>query len=325
MSLSNPKRTSFNLSGYRAIINYSAGIYPYFITMVRSRMRDKLSNNILITGEAGSTKTWTGAFQCKLLNRRWNVNEDLVMNYEEYMTAILRKGKTYVPILFDEPQDALYNRDWQRDVNKALVKTWASQRFRLRPVIVAIINQSLIDVNIRKYLLNFHVIMIRKGEGYVYKLSASQTEDKLYREGICQIQYGIMDINKCTKDSCLRCNQLHKKDPSGSYSCTVWRAIYERKKEEEINKRDLKSIDEQKIKLAKKFSNREIVIGIKPDIEKMLIERGEQKVIDPTLVAAQTEEVLGLQVGEHRSYRIRNLLEIEYPQYTRATIIRRQK
>lgn len=318
MSATNPRRTSFNYSGYRAIINRAAGVYPYFVTMVRSRMRDKLANNIVVSGEAGVSKTYTSAFISKLLNRRWNAEEDLVMNYDEYMMQIMRYGKKNVPITFDEPQDALYNRDWQKDINKALVKTMTSQRFRLRPVIIPIINQNLLDINIRKYLLQFHVIMIRRGEGLAYRLTSSQTEDKLYRERICKLQYGMMDSNRCKKDSCLSCKTLNKKIPTGEYECQIWRATYERKKGEEVNKRDKKSIEDQRNRESAKLSDKEVIIGIIPDIHKMLVQKGDKMVIDPTLVTERAEEVLGVTLGINRAMRLRRQLELKFPIYARV-------
>lgn len=318
MSASNPRRTSFNYSGYRAIINRKAGVYPHFITTVRVRMRDKLANNIVVSGEAGVSKTYTSGFICKLLNRRWNPAEDMVMNFDEYMEEIMHKGKKNVPICFDEPQDALYNRDWQKDINKALVKTMTSQRFRLRPVVIPIINQNLLDINIRKYLLQFHVIMLRRGEGLAYRLTSSQTEDKLYRMRICKLQYGMMDINRCDKDSCLSCRILTKKTPTGSYECDIWRAVYERKKIIEVNKRDVKSVDEQKRKSAAKLSDKDVIAGITPDINKMLASKGSGFTIDPQLVTEQTEEVLGVTLGINRALRIRRQLELKFPHYART-------
>lgn len=319
MSATNPRRTSFNYSGYRAIINRKAGVYPHFITTVRVRMRDKLANNIVVSGEAGVSKTYTSGFICKLLNRRWNPAEDMVMNFDEYMEEIMHKGKKHVPICFDEPQDALYNRDWQKDINKALVKTMTSQRFRLRPVVIPIINQNLLDINIRKYLLQFHVIMLRRGEGLAYRLTSSQTEDKLYRMRICKLQYGMMDINRCDKDSCLSCRKLTKKTPTGGYECMIWRAIYERKKIIEVNKRDVKSVDEQKRKSAAKLSDKDVLAGITPDINKMLAPKGSGFTIDPQLVTEQTEEVLGVTLGINRALRIRRQLELKFPHYARTS------
>lgn len=297
MSLSNPARTSFNVAGYRMFINRRAGIYPYFTAEARARLHKKRAVNIVITGEAGVSKTYTGAFMSKLLNPRWDVHTDLVMNFDEYMTEIMRKGKSYVPLCFDEPQDAIYNRDWQKEVNKALVKTMTSQRFRLRPILIPIINQSLLDVNIRKYLLQFHVVMTDPGEGLAYKLSASQTEDKLYRKFICRLKYGIMDINQCQKESCLNCPRLNKRDPSGLYACQVWRAVYERRKLDEINKRDAKSIEDQKTKQLKAFSNKELLLGCNPENF-----RNESGKYDAICAITEVEEKLGFTIGTDRAY-----------------------
>ena len=310
---------SFNFSGYRALIDLEQGIYPYFSVDVRGRMKRKLSANIVTTGEGGVSKTYTGAFSARILNKRWDVSEDLVMTFDEYMEQIMRNDKAYVPLVFDEPQDALYNRDWQQDINKALVKTMTSQRFRLRPIIIPIINQSLLDVNIRKYLLNYHMILMERGVGIAYKLTASQTEDKLWRQRICKIKYGLMDINRCDRDSCLRCPKLEKKTPSCGYDCMIWRAIYERKKLTELNKRDNESRDEAKIRHARKFSDKELIIGVKPDIAKMITELPSGKfVIDPDLVASHIEETLGLPIGINRALRLRRQMERQWPQYSRT-------
>jgi hypothetical protein len=313
MSASNPRRTSFNYSGYRAVINKKAGVYPYFVTMVRSRMRDKLANNLVVSGEAGVSKTYTAAMIAKLLNRRWNPATDLVMNYDEYMTEIMRRGKKNVPIVFDEPQDALYNRDWQKDINKALVKTMTSQRFRLRPVIIPIINQNLLDINIRKYLLQFHVVMLRRGEGLAYRLTSSQVEDKLYRERICKIQYGMMDVNRCHKDSCLSCKTLTRKTPEGEYECTIWRAIYERKKIDEVNKRDAKSVEDQRLKNVKKLTKKDLIAGTtKADVQKMTeIINGKTR-INLSLLGDHFDETFGVTLGENKLRGIRTSLEQKY-------------
>lgn len=310
---------SFNFSGYRALVDQGQGIYPYFSVDVRGRMKRKLSANIVTTGEGGVSKTYTSALLAKILNKKWNVSEDLVMTFDEYMEQIMRSDKAYVPLLFDEPQDALYNRDWQQDINKALVKTMTSQRFRLRPIIIPIINQSLLDVNIRKYLLNYHVVLLERGQGIAYKLSASQTEDKLFRQRICRIKYGLMDINQCDKESCLRCIKLEKKTPSGGFDCMIWRAIYERKKIAEINKRDTESQGAAKLKRARRFTDKEIILGVKTDVAHMVSPGQDGRlIIDPDLVATHIEETLGLPIGINRALRLRRQMERIWPQHSRA-------
>ena len=308
------KTRSINVSGYRCVIDLTRGIYPFFTYEIRGRMHRKMSNNIVVTGEAGVSKTYTGAFAAKLLNRKFSI-QDLVMNFKMYMTEIVHYGKTNVPIEFDEPQEDLDKRDWYKDINKALVKTITSQRFRRRPLIIPIINQNLLDLNLRKYLLNYHMVLTNRGIGTVYKISASQFEDKIYRRRVCDIQYGMMDINKCSKDSCLGCKTLHKEHPEGGFTCDLWRAAYERMKEKIMNERDTKTLDGAKKAEAQKMTDKEIILAIKFDISDMLGMKGGKPSIDPAAIGIKVEERLGIIIGMQRCYRLRRLLMREYPEY----------
>lgn len=311
------KTRSINVSGYRCIIDLPRGIYPFFTYEIRGRMHRKMSNNIVVTGEAGVSKTYTGAMTCKLLNRKFSI-QDVVMNFKMYMGEISRYGKINVPIEFDEPQEDLDKRDWYKDINKALVKTITSQRFRRRPLVIPIINQNLLDLNLRKYLLNYHIVLTDRGIGTAYKISASQFEDKIYRRRVCDIKYGMMDINRCGKDSCLGCRTLHKEHPEGGFICDLWRAQYERMKEIIMNQRDEKTLEGAKIAEAKKLNDKEILLAIKFDITDMLGMKGEKTVIDPAAVGVKVEERLGILIGSNRQYRLRALLEREYPEYRRV-------
>jgi hypothetical protein len=316
---------TFNVSGYEVLIDTANGVYPYFIFEIRGRMHRKLSTNIVLTGEAGISKTYTAMLICKMLNKRFDI-EDIVLNFKDYMEAILKKGKKNVPILFDEPQGALDKRDWYNDVNKALVKTITSQRFRRRPLIIPIINQSLLDVNLRKYLLNYHIILTDRGIGKAYKLSASQVEDKLYRKFICEIQYGLMDKNLCQKD-CLSCRQLHTQNPDKTFTCEILRAKYERKKALEMDERDKQSVQKAKQREAASMPNLDIAKGLAPHIARMLYVKTikgtktrpseDLHLIDTTKIPQLIQEVFGISVGINRNREIRNLLEQTFPQYAR--------
>jgi hypothetical protein len=307
------------------MINTASGIYPYFTMEARQRMKNKMSLNIVITGEAGVSKTYTGAMICKLLNPLFSL-EETVMTFKEYMQAILRKGKTNVPILFDEPQYALDKRDWYNDVNKALIKTITSQRFRRRPLVIPIINQSLLDLNLRKYLLNYHIVLTNRGKGVAYRLTASQVEDKIYRKRVCEINYGMMDINLCAKDSCLGCRVLHKKNGE-DYLCNLWRSTYERKKLELVNQHDEESMEEVNKMEMKNLTNAEFINLVTPNITDTTITRllykdkpneRTQTVIDPTALGILIEKKTGVTLGVVRLLRLRRELELIFPIFSRA-------
>ena len=313
-----PPAKFFNVAGYKVAINTISGIYPYFTVEARQRMKNKMSLNIVITGEAGVSKTYTGAMICKLLNPRFSL-EETVMTFKEYMEAILKKGKTNVPILFDEPQYALDKRDWYNDVNKALIKTITSQRFRRRPLVIPIINQSLLDLNLRKYLLNYHIVLTDRGKGVVYRMTASQVEDKIYRRRICTLQYGLMDNNLCAKDSCLGCRVLHKKN-GDDYICNLWRSTYERKKLELVNQHDEESIAEVNKMEIKQLTDPEILNILRPYKAELRREVLRGKVLslkyDHTLVTMKVEELTGLSLGGNRGYKLTRMLELEASQKT---------
>jgi hypothetical protein len=308
-----PPAKFFNVAGYKVAINTISGIYPYFTVEARQRMKNKMSLNIVITGEAGVSKTYTGAMICKLLNPRFSL-EETVMSFKEYMEAILKKGKTNVPILFDEPQYALDKRDWYNDVNKALIKTITSQRFRRRPLVIPIINQSLLDLNLRKYLLNYHIVLTDRGKGVVYRMTASQVEDKIYRRRICTLKYGLMDNNLCSKESCLGCRVLHKKN-GDTYICNLWRSTYERKKLELVNQHDEESIEEVNKMEIKQLTDPEILNILRPHKASLRREILRGKVLslkyDHTLVTMKVEELTGLSLGGNRGYKLTRMLELE--------------
>lgn len=217
-----------NWNGYVTLTNSELGVAPYFQMSIRSRMNRELAVNVVVTGEAGISKSYTAWGMCRAFSRRFSV-DDIVSKYSEYMASIMASNRKGVPIGFDEPQYAASNRDWYNQLNKALVKTITSQRFRLRPVFIPIINLNLLDKVLRSYLIQFHVHVLNRGSGVVYALEASQFEEKLYRTRLCRIRYGLFDF-KCGVKSCLTCKQ--------SEVCDKFRAAYERKKATWQNERD---------------------------------------------------------------------------------------
>ena len=315
VSIVKPPAKFFNVAGYKVAINTLSGIYPYFITEARQRMKNKQSLNIVITGEAGVSKTYTAAHICKLLNPRFGI-EQTVMTFKEYMTEILHKGRVNIPILFDEPQYALDKRDWYNDVNKALIKTITSQRFRRRPLVIPIINQSLLDVNLRKYLLNYHIIMNNRGKGVAYRMQASQVEDKIYRKRICTVNYGLMDYNQCSKDSCLGCNTLNKKN-GDNFVCNLWRSEYERKKAETVNNHDKESLQDIEKMGTKQITDAELLKLLeihRTEVIRKFNTRGKISLkYNHGLVAMKVEELTNLTLGANRAHKLTQLLTMKHP------------
>ena len=89
-------------------------------------------------------------------------------------------------------------------------------------------------------------------------------------------------------------------------------------KETIMNERDAKTLEGAKIADAKTMNDKEILLGIKFDIADMLGMKGTKTVIDPAAVGVKVEERFGIIIGSNRQYRLRALLEREYPEYRRV-------
>lgn len=295
------KLKNLNFGGWVTQVNSDLGYAPYFLSEVKSRINRELANNIVITGEAGIGKSYQGFSFSRIISNKFGIN-DIVSTYAEYMEAIMKTSKQGVPIAFDEPQYALDKRDWYNQLNKALVKTMTSQRFRLRPVIIPIINLSLLDKVLRSYLIQFHVVMNSRGKGYSYRLQPSQFEEKIYRTRICKIDYGLFDVAKCDRPSCLTCSNMQ--------GCKIFRALYEKKKLEWQDTRDTQSMEQAKLKDMPKITDKEMLEAMSKHIEML---KNKKNMIDPQYIIGFIRDKFKVKIGKSRAYELRGLLFYDYP------------
>jgi hypothetical protein len=128
-----------------------------------------------------------------------------------------------VPIVFDKPSYAMSKRDWYKELNKALVQTIESFRFKVHPLFIPIINKSLLDKTVRSYLLQFQIYVHDRGKATVYRLNPSQFDDKTYQYFFCNLEYPLFDRHLCNRETCLDCSKVEEE-------CQIFRARYERKK-----------------------------------------------------------------------------------------------
>ncbi|MCJ7761053.1 hypothetical protein MUP59_07950, partial [Candidatus Bathyarchaeota archaeon] len=217
-----------NFNGWQTLVSKELSIAPYFSSTLRYRVNHKLACNIVVSGEPGIGKSYMATDIARVIEgiivgsgkERFTVDQ-IVFFYSAYMDLItkLKMGKA---IVFDEPSYAMGKRDWYKDLNKVLVQTIESQRFLVHPLLIPIINQALLDKTIRSYLIQYMIHVTGRGHALVYRIKASQHQEKIYRYQICELIYRQFDRNICSKDSCLGCKVIGK--------CQLMRAQYERKK-----------------------------------------------------------------------------------------------
>lgn len=219
-----------NYNGYAVAYSEELGIGPLFLNIIMECINKKMSCNIIITGRPGISKSYVAWGLARLIegltdggNDRFKLDQ-VVFKFSEFMEQVM-KLKAGKPIVFDEPSYAMSKQDWYKELDKALMKTLESFRFKQHPLIIPVINKSLLNKTIRDHLIIYQVVMYDRGVGSVYELSSSQFEDKVYRNKIEDIYMNMFDYDQCQIDSCLDCPKLEDKD-----SCHLFRAEYERKK-----------------------------------------------------------------------------------------------
>jgi len=300
--------------GFRMLHSKQSSVAPYFSNMVTRSINEKRACNVVFTGAAGTGKSYMAIQLARTIEGRykdshgnWRDRFDIsqiVFTFSEFMKLVthLKMGKL---IIFDEPSFALSHRDWYKKVNQILTKTIESFRFKIHPLFIPIINLSLLDRTIRNHLLQYQVNVIDRGRANVYKLNPSQFQDKMYRGTFCQIHQGLLDKDECAKvrggewrSSCLGCKYIEQ--------CTVFRALYEKKK------RDIQ--DERYEQAREQAQKVEAKVRSIPELERLALSVKDQWLVDDRVHVQKLRTALadayGIQMSLDKSYRLRTALEV---------------
>lgn len=271
------------------------GQYPIFSYELNRRVKNKEACVVCVVGEAGSGKSYLAIQLAKNIDKRFGI-EQIVFTYSEYCQELAR-NKPGIPIVFDEPSYAMGKREWYKEINQALVKTIESQRFLIRPLIIPIININLLDKTLRDYLVIFQVHVTTRGRALVYRMKASQGEDKIYRYLMCKLEYPMVDFDKCNEDTCLDCKLMD--------NCDYLRAQYERKKRAIQLVRYEQDEEQARERESKEFTDDQLISMIHPYESRYL---KEEKVSQRDLRVAFKEK-LGIKISLNKAYLLKSLIE----------------
>jgi len=280
------------------------GYTPLFQRIIQTRVNRKLATNVVFCGEAGIGKSYLAIDCARVLEgikpngeERFSIDQ-VVFDYKSFMELILKLEPGKV-IVFDEPSYSMGKREWYKDLNKVLVQTIESFRFKIHPLFIPIINIQLLDKTIRDYLVQYQVVVKARGKADVYRLSAGHFEDKIWHEYICRLQYAM--LTRCKEESCLSCDKLE--------TCTEFRAQYERKKA---------SIQDYRYEQARDLTaTREATQLTMTQIENFALTLSDQFIkdngrIDVEAMRLALKDKYGIQLSHNRAYSLKRALEIHH-------------
>ncbi len=294
-----------NYHGFRVFQNQAKGYAPYFQNMLSYRLHKKMATNIIVTGEAGLGKSYLATDICRVMEGldkhgkdRFSLDQ-VIFTYSDFMELVLRlpQGK---PIVFDEPSYSMGKREWYKDLNKALVQTIESFRFRIHPLVIPIINKTLLDKIIREQLIQYQITLYDRGRATVYRLKPSQFRDQTYHEYFCKLEYSLSDMHLCARDSCLDCDKLP--------ICNIFRARYERKKA---------SVQEARYEQAKELAQRqETRVLTLTQLENLCLQIKDKFLkhgkIDVQSLRVAMYDTYGVKVSNAKGYELKSALEMHH-------------
>lgn len=302
-----PQLKRFKLDGCAYLVNKDISYAPYFQNLLRKRVRNKQSTICVVTGPAGEGKSYMAIDICRVFEGFTKTGIDrfklrqVVFTYKGYLDLItnLELGRA---IVFDEPSYAIGKREWYQQLNKALVLTMESQRFKIHPLFIPVINKSLLDKTVRSYLIQYQIIMRKRGLADVYEISPSQRDTKIYRYFLCRLEYKMLDLDLCDRDSCLGCEKLND-------GCNIFRARYERKKAKIQDKRYESAKEMAQTKETIELTNRQIERILYPDREKFT----KDGFIDAQLMRIVAQEEHGIRLSNNKCYVIKKAMIYHHP------------
>jgi hypothetical protein len=198
------------------------GLGPYFSTILKARINKQKPCNVIFCGEPGISKTYTALALAKYLDPKFTIKQ-VAMTYSEVMSLMINLPEGRI-ILVDEPEYVAGHREWYKDVNRVLVSTLRSGRFKVHPLFIPTINKALLDKTIRRYLIQYMVWMTERGEGIVYRFTPDRFKDNVWFNPICEVYVEMLDSGACNRQWCYSCVRYNM--------CPLLRAQYERKRAE---------------------------------------------------------------------------------------------
>ena len=292
-------------------VSADIGVGPYFSNEIRRRIHQQKPSNVIFCGEPGVSKTYTATALARYVQPNFT-DDQITYTYTHFMELMIKLPEGYV-ILFDEPEYAMGHRDWYKDINKALVATTRSGRFKIHPLFIPTINKSLLDKVIRKYLLQYMVWLDDRGEGQIYRISPNKFDESVMHIPLWKIRVEMLDVAKCPKRWCLNCPRFNDK------SCQLLRAKYEHQRKE---------IQEQRYKedLEKTKQRESAILYSVQQLEDMAVKIKEKWVwnqkgnIDYHSILLCFEEVYGVMLLESKAQSLSKRLSMKYRETKKQSV-----
>jgi hypothetical protein len=256
--------------GYRIMVG--PGRNPFFLNMI-SQIKNRMEACIIaLTSKGGKGKSYLALRLAEILDSRFDPKIQVVYDRKQMMdlfsdTSPLRRWQV---VVIDEATMSMGSRNWHEQMQKDLMEQMEAIRSKGLIIIIVTLGVDLLDIILRKHVINYRIHMERKGVGTVYSYDSHRfTGDEIVKK-LGEVRFLLPGWEECQcLTSCLVCEysglrkgkwkQKPKWNEIGFKPCNNMRNRYEIMKKDYVELRNRASVeraneeDKKKAKVDKKI------------------------------------------------------------------------
>jgi len=314
-------------SGFK--IEVGVGRSPFFLNEMSRRRRLMLPSTMLLKGDPGIGKTYSALRIAEMIDPLFKVTVNMPMDRLSMLNLIGADSplKRDAVIIVDEAQFTTGSRSWANKDQRALMEIMQSVRSRGYIFIFVALSDRNIDSQLRNDILDFRLDVMGRGKVRVYSLY-NDFHGNSRSSKLGELRLLLPGFEGCSDPACLICKSsglpMNKESTTrwerrsewrsmGYRPCMNMRAVYERRKRDNLDRRNSELEQQQTtiIEASEGLNENSAVELIRANIETIGRVRGGRLNVDN--IAFTLSELLGTTVTPNAAAKLRKKFEFKYP------------
>ena len=196
-----------NHSGYRIMVG--SGRSPFFLNLISQIKNNMESLVMVVTAKPGKGKTYMALRLAEILDPKFDPSQQIVYDTKQMLNAIsetspLKRGQV---LLVDEAQFSMSSRSWSDQLQKDLMENLQAVRSKGLIIIIVALGVDLLDIILRKHIINFRLHIERKGVATVYSYDSHRFTGVEIVKKLGEVRFLLPGWEQCqaVTQSCLTC------------------------------------------------------------------------------------------------------------------------
>ena len=195
-----------NFNGYRVMVG--SGRSPFFFNLISKIRHDNEACIVVITAKGGKGKSYLAMRLGQILDKKFNPKTQVVFDRMQFLEMLsedspLKRGQV---VILDEAQFAAGSRNWHEQMQKDLMANLEAIRSRGLIIIFVVLGIDLLDIIIRKHIMNYRIHLMKRGTGIVYRYDSDMFDGTEFHQKLGEVRFLVPGWEQCRSTrGCLVC------------------------------------------------------------------------------------------------------------------------